>query len=179
MTTNAILNRIVDIDHIKDPAKVLKQLNIGFKETIHKNNNDPKKDDGLDIGICSIDKSRQKLLFAGAKISLYYNDMGDVVHVKGDRKSLGYQRSPKDYDFKNHEYTVNAKRTFYMTSDGYLDQNGEKQNKRFGRERFINTLQGIHVLNLEKQKNQLEQELEKHAGKEEQRDDITVLGFKL
>ena len=179
MTADAILNRIVDIDRIKDPAKVLKELNIGIKETLHKNNNDPKKDDGLDMGLCSVDKNKKQILFAGAKISLYYNDEDGIVRIKGDRESIGYQRSKKEYEYTNHEIDTKENRNFYMTSDGYLDQNGEEENKRFGRKRFIKTLEEIYDMNLDQQKNQLIKELKKHAGSEEQRDDITVLGFRI
>ncbi|MGM0502816.1 MAG: SpoIIE family protein phosphatase, partial [Bacillota bacterium] len=65
------------------------------------------------------------------------------------------------------------------SSDGYVDQNGGTEGKRFGRTRFMELLEENYNKSLAQQKKILEEELEEHMGQEEQRDDITVLGFKV
>jgi len=180
MTTNAVLNRIVDKDHIKDPAKLLNKLNIVLKETLHKSdeNNDHKRDDGLDISLCSIDKSKQKLMYAGAKMSLYYTENGEVKLIKGDRQSIGYQFSKEDYQYQTHTIDIDN-RTFYITTDGYLDQHGGKDDKRYSRKRFIKLLKRNQDKDLQEQKYIYQQELKEFMGGNEQRDDITLIGFKI
>lgn len=177
MTANAVLNRIIDTEHTKNPAHFMEEFNKILKETLHQNNNDPQKDDGLDISFCSLNKESGKMVFAGAKMSLYFSENNNIVRIKGDRQSIGYQRSKVDYKFTNHEIDTGDK-TFYITTDGFLDQHGGKDNKRFGRKSFINLLENNTDKNLKQQKKIYEEKIQDYMGKEEQRDDITLLGFK-
>ncbi|MGM0370010.1 MAG: SpoIIE family protein phosphatase [Bacillota bacterium] len=179
MTSNAILNRIVDTEATNNPADFLEKLDIFLKESLHENNDGLQRDDGLDIGLCSINKEEGKLVFAGARIPLYYSDNDEIIRVKGDRKSIGYRYSKKDIQYSNHEVEIKQDRVFYMASDGYIDQNGANNNKRFGRSRFVEMLTENHKKDLETQQEIFTNELKDHQGAEEQRDDITVLGFKI
>ncbi len=177
MTANAVLNRIVDKDHTKNPSLFLQELNKVLKETLHENNNDLQRDDGLDISLCSINEINGELTFAGAKMSLYYTDNNNIVHLKGDRHSIGYQRSQEDYEFTNHKLDINNK-TFYITTDGFLDQHGGENNKRFNRKNFIAMLENNFSNDLKVQRKIYKDKLHDFMGNEEQRDDITLLGFK-
>ena len=66
-----------------------------------------------------------------------------------------------------------------MTTDGYLHQNGEEDNRKFGKERFKEMIRKNHKKPLYRKKEHIEATLMKYMGKETQRDDITVVGFKL
>ena len=179
MTANAVLNRIVDTEATKNPADFLEKLNRYLKESLHQEDSDLQRDDGLDIALCSINQAEKKLVFAGAMMPLYYTEDGDINRVKGDRKSIGYRYSRKDAKYTNHEVEIKEDRVFYMTSDGYIDQNGAENNKRFGRGRFMNLLAKNQEQNLQEQKEEFAAQLAQHQGDEEQRDDITVLGIKM
>lgn len=180
MTTNAVLNRIVDKDHIKDPSKLLNKLNIVLKATLNKNNDDHdhKRDDGLDMSLCLVDKPNHKLVYAGAKMSLYYTENGQIKHLRGDRQSIGYQYSKEDFEFRTHEIDIKDK-TFYITTDGYLDQHGGKEDKRYSRKRFIKLLENNMNKGLAEQKKVYKEELKEFMGSNEQRDDITLIGFRI
>lgn len=180
MTTNAVLNRIVDKDHIKEPNKLLNKLNVVLKATLNKNNNDDshKRDDGLDMSLCLVDKPNDKLVYAGAKMSLYHTENGQIKHLRGDRQSIGYQYSKEDFEFQTYEFEIKEK-TFYITTDGYLDQHGGKEDKRYSRKRFIKLLENNMNKDLGKQKKVYKKELKEFMGANEQRDDITLIGFRI
>jgi len=180
MTANAALNRVVDTEDIKNPSRILNKLNIVLKEALHKDNENRniKRDDGLDISLCSVDKKANKLFFAGAKMSLYYTEDDKIVHLKGDRQSIGYQRSKEDFEFTNHEIKLKD-RNFYITTDGYLDQNGGSEDKRYGRKRFIKLLKNNQEKDLSAQGKIYKKELQQFMVNYEQRDDITLLGFQI
>ena len=68
---------------------------------------------------------------------------------------------------------------FYLATNGYTDQNGEKNEYPFGRKRLLESLEACAVMPLEEQEKWLTQCLKEYQGREPQRDDITLLGFSL
>lgn len=181
MTTNAVLNRIVDSCYEKNPSKILKELNIIMKKNLHNENvykkNVFKSDDGLDIAMCYV--VNNKLYFSGAGISLYYRKDDKITRIIPNRQGIGYSRSKQEYNYDLHEIIIHDNNSFYLTTDGYLDQNDNKSNKRFGRNRFIQMIEENMDKSLSEQKEIYENELLNHQGNELQRDDITFIGFSL
>jgi serine phosphatase RsbU (regulator of sigma subunit) len=99
--------------------------------------------------------------------------------ITGDSHSLGYRNSDPDWIFRNHWIEAPPGRTFYLTSDGLLDQAGGPKGYGFGRRRFQTVLQQCGKEALAIQRETLEQALADWQGDRPQRDDITVLGFRL
>ncbi|KLO23242.1 stage II sporulation protein E [Marinitoga sp. 1197] len=176
MTANSILNRIIDDTNLVSPSDILQKLNILFKNTINSYNDDYRYDDGLEIGLCYI--SNNKLIYSGAGISLYYTEDNKIIRIKGDNKGIGYKRSKIDYIFSEHIIEIESNTNFYITSDGYEDQNNP-EGKRLGRKTFINLLNSIYKEPMDKQKEEINKFLKNYMKNEDQRDDITVIGFKL
>jgi len=179
MTANSVLNHIAYNICNNDPAKILQELNRIIRHTLNQDTPTALSDDGLDIGLCFVNFDEKKLIYAGAKLSLFYCTGQNIIEIKGSRQSIGYKRSKQDYQYTNHEIGLEGNQVFYMTTDGYLHQNGEEDNRKFGRERFKEMIRKNHKKNLSHQKELIETTLMKYMGKETQRDDITVVGFKL
>ncbi|WP_127579384.1 SpoIIE family protein phosphatase [Paenibacillus koleovorans] len=180
------LNRIADSGRSGDPAAMLGELNRLLKSTLHQD--DPATsgttDDGLDIGLCAMEGGR--LTYAGAGCSIYRLHGVELETWKGDRLSIGYRRTPADYAYTNHllfdpQQTTGANGaapTYYMTTDGFADQNGGERDFSFGKKRFAEMLTRYGELALGEQKAAFLRELEAYMGGERQRDDITVLAFR-
>ncbi len=175
MAVNSILDHITATVQ-DDPARILAELNRRVKETLHRS--DPKglSDDGLDIGLCYLEQNR-RIVFAGAKISLFIGRDGKMQLIRGTNKSLGYRRSSLELSFANNEWLVEPGDVFYLTSDGFIDQNGGERDYPFGRQRFMATLGALQGQSLESQQKDLSLRLQEYMGQELQRDDITVFGF--
>ena len=175
MAVNSILDHITATVQ-DDPARILAELNRRVKETLHRS--DPKglSDDGLDIGLCYLEHNR-RILFAGAKISLFVGRGGKMQLIRGTNKSLGYRRSSLELAFANNEWLVEPGDVFYLTSDGFIDQNGGERDVPFGRQRFMATLGALQGHSLTSQRESLAARLQEYMGEELQRDDITVFGF--
>lgn len=180
MTANAVLNRIVDTEITTSPAMILKRYDEVMRETLCEDTDEFQRDDGLDIALCAIETSSGRITFAGARMDLFYVDLESldgVRHVKGDRGGIGYQLNYRKAVFTDHR--IEAKSPIvYLTSDGYLDQNGGAMNKRYSRNEFISLLQRNFRQSLAAQGNSIKEELEIYMGEEPQRDDITVVGFR-
>jgi serine phosphatase RsbU (regulator of sigma subunit) len=179
MTMLAIsaLNRIYEQENITQPAALVQRLNVVMKETLNERERSEMMDDGLDFGLCSVEQD--EVVFVGAKFSLYMADGDEVKVVSGDKTSIGYRRTPSVYPFKEHRLSCSPGTTVYMTTDGYLDQNGGEKGYSFGRRRFAELIRKMQSQTLEEQQLTLKNELDSYRRGERQRDDITVLAFKV
>jgi serine phosphatase RsbU (regulator of sigma subunit) len=178
MVSISILNRIAETAKDIDPASILQSMNRLLKETLHREQGgDLMLDDGLDIGLCLV--RGNKLIFAGAKTSLFMKNDQELQVIKGDRKSIGSMRTDNQFGFRNSELIVSAGDSFYITTDGYLDQNGGIKNVSFGRQKLIELIEQFHGKPLEEQEALFRSRLHEFMGNEPQRDDITILGFKI
>ncbi len=180
MLVSAISNRI-DLKYRSNPAEYLKEINVLVRALLKHDVDDKKdlySDDGLDMGLCFYNPNENVLNFAGAKISLFYNEEGEMKRIKGDKQSIGYRESKENYVYKNHEINLSANTNVYMTSDGFLDQNGGHKNFSFGKKRFIKVLKRVFDLPMNEQKNEIIKTLNDYKGDKPQRDDITVIGIK-
>ena len=175
---NDLLNEAIDHKQYK-PSEILNYLgeNIRVRLNQAENNNF----DGMDISICRFEKmenSKTKLLYAGAKSAIYLIQNNEMSSLKGDRKSIGGMRVKLDFSFQDFEIELKKGNMIYMSSDGYTDQANEGR-KRFGSLRFRELIKSLHQFSIEEQKEILKEELDMYQGKEEQIDDITVIGIQI
>jgi serine phosphatase RsbU (regulator of sigma subunit) len=134
-------------------------------------------DDGLEAGICFIDPEKQLMTFAGARFSLWRANQDGVIEIKGDREGLGYRRYPRDTCFSNYTFPFDARDSFYLTTDGLIDQIGGPRGRSFGKRRFKDLLRKLGDAPMREQEISLRKALEKYQGNQLRRDDLTVLGF--
>jgi len=159
---------------ITQPNQILEELDRSFHQNLH---HDPSRAGaGIDMGICVIDKSKNTLAFAGAKNPLIYVQEGKLHLIKGNRQSIGGLN--KNRNFKMHTLDIKASSYFYMASDGFQDQFGGEQDRKFMTTHFRRLLFEIHERPAEKQAEILKKTLQEWKGTQEQTDDILVLGFK-
>jgi serine phosphatase RsbU (regulator of sigma subunit) len=179
MTTLSIstLDYLVEQTKSPSPANILKELNQMIKEKLNQKTGMGLTDDGLDIGLCYF--AGTTLTFAGSKIPLYIKTDNEFMILKGDRKGIGYRRTPSDHPYKDQIIVIEESMTFYMITDGYIDQNGGEKGYSFGKKLFVKTIEKAYPLPLDEQKDLFLNELQQYMGEESQRDDITMLAFKL
>ena len=175
MAVNLALHHIVDQNHT-EPADILAELNRQIKAALHRNDSGEMTDDGLDIGICRIDRN-QRLTFAGARISLYIGRDDEVTRIAGNNKSIGYRSSADTLVFDAHEREIRPGDRFYMTTDGFVDQNGGEKDLPFGRNRLFEVIARQGGVGLADQKTAFAAALRDYMHGEAQRDDITIVGF--
>ncbi len=91
---------------------------------------------------------------------------------------IGYYQN-KDKAFVNHDIQLQIGDTFYLFSDGFIDQKGGKNNKKFMSKNFKNLLLEIHDQAMYDQKKILEKALSDWMGGNSQVDDILVIGARI
>lgn len=178
---NAGLNQIVALEGIDNPALILQELNVYIQHTLRQNNDSTKADDGMDAGICVVDLPSRKLTYAGAKISLFNYNGNEIIEHKGDRCSLGYTGNDEYFEYNNLEFSLENNHAFYMTTDGFIDLSCGEKGYSLGKKKFKNMLLENSNKSMLEQGNILEAFFANNSTCEkiEQRDDITVMGFKI
>ncbi|MFH1033458.1 MAG: cache domain-containing protein [Pseudomonadota bacterium] len=163
-----------------DPARLLSRLNWLMRRILGQERAQARSDDGLDMGLCLLPAGRaDRLIFAGARLSLFVAQGGRVEEFKGDRQSLGYRSSDPDFVYQNLAVDLAPEAMCYIATDGLLDQAGGAQGFPFGKARFRDFAARYHDQACARQKYLLESTLAEYQRQAVQRDDITVVGFRL
>ncbi|AEY00910.1 HAMP domain-containing protein 1 [Oceanimonas sp. GK1] len=130
----------------------------------------------MDAGLAYLDPVAQRLVFAGAKMSLYCSDGDTVEEHRGQRRSL-LDRRPGI--FEDRVLPVHHDQVYYLSTDGYLDQAGGAKGFGLGGSRFRELLRTHAGLPLAEQAEALKEALDQYRGDHAQRDDITLLAFRM
>lgn len=162
-----------------DPAALLQRTHQLIQSELSQDHEGGESDDGMELGICHLAPRSNKLVFAGARFSLFVIDGDTVTEIRGDKQGLGYRGIPRNAAFTNQEVDLVPGRAFYMTSDGLIDQVGGAKRLGFGKRRFKELLCEVATLPMAEQQSRIIQALADHQGDERRRDDVTVIGFRL
>ena len=134
------------------------------------------------MALCVIDTNQSIMQYSGAFSPIYIvrNNGGSAVidEIKPDMMPVGVHVSG-DISFTNHEIRLEIGDTFYLSTDGFIDQTGGSNNSRFGTKNLKKLLLEIHDQPLFEQREILEQTLNEWMGKHTQRDDILVIGARV
>lgn len=177
MIGNDMLDKIINTENIVQPGKIIDRMNKALELIFarEKNIGDTIRD-GMDIGICSIDLKKRKLEYSGAFFPLYLMRDNRLLEQKGDKFTLGM--TPQGMQFSNNEMELEENDMLYLFSDGYVDQFGGDENKKFMYRRFKYLLLTIHNFPVSDQKAILEENIKTWMAGNPQVDDIMVIGFR-
>ena len=152
--------------------------------------------DGMDMAIAIFDRKSKQLHFSGANNALYsirnkelqggnqlepYASLenGDyqLYELKGDKQPIGVHW--EETDFTTHSVSLHEQDTFYIFSDGFVDQFGGEHRKKFKSLNFKKLLLSIQKEPMDQQKIVIEETFESWQGDFEQIDDVSVIGVKI
>ncbi|MFQ3576020.1 MAG: SpoIIE family protein phosphatase [Cytophagales bacterium] len=177
---NFILDYNVSTVESISPGEVLDGLNEGVTNTLKIGQADSVgSKDGMDITLCKIDYKNQDLQFAGAFNPLYMIRDGEFSEFKTDKFPIGHYAEEPERKYLTQHINYKKGDVFYIFTDGYADQFGGPNGKKFMYKRFRELLIEIHQMPMNEQRDRLDQAIESWRGEEEQIDDILVIGFKL
>lgn len=173
----SLLNELVVQHPHKDPAELLGLLNERMIQALNQNGQRRGAGDGMDVALCRIDRASRELLFAGAFRPLYWMHDGQLTVINGDRKPIGGSQHDPKRRFTVHRIAYHPGDRLYLFSDGYVDQFGGPDRKKFMTTRFNDMLVANQHLPMNAQSEVLERAFLEWKGGNEQVDDICVLGL--
>jgi serine phosphatase RsbU (regulator of sigma subunit) len=178
MLGTAFLNEIVNKSKIIHPNEILNRLRIQVITSLRQKGELGESNDGMDIALYVLDMKNKNLEFAGANNPLILFRNKELIQIKGDKMPIGIH-TRSDKPFTNHEMNILEEDVLYVFSDGFADQFGGPDQKKFMVKQLKNLLTDIHELEMEKQRDILENTFLEWKGKNPQIDDILILGVKI
>ncbi len=174
------LNQAVNEYKLTKPSDILNHLNKTVNYTLNKSRKEEVMlQDGMDIALCCFDKEKMTLEYAGAYNPLYLVRNKQLTEFKADRHAVGAFIENEIKFFTNNEIPVQKGDIVYIFSDGYADQFGGEQGKKYTYKRLKETLISISDKGMEEQRHELHLTFEKWKASLDQVDDVCLIGVKL
>lgn len=174
-----ILENVVQRNTSVNPGAILTTLNQEIVNRFAKEKQQETVKHAMDIAIISIDPVHQKLEYAGARNSMYLVRDKSLVEIKADKMSTGIVHADhSEVAYTNHEHKFQKGEMIYLFSDGFPDQKGGVEKKKFFYQPFKDLLASISVLPVEEQKQRLDKTIMDWMRQGEQIDDILVMGIR-
>ncbi len=174
----SFLNEIVNKKESLKANEILNELREYVITSMKQTGKRGETQDGMDLALCIIDKNSNKIQYSGAYNPLYMIRNQKLTVIKANRMPVGYYFK-ETRAFKNHELDIQKGDTFYMFSDGYVDQFGGEDNKKFNSKQYKSLILENHMKPMPEQKTILENTFNNWKGTREQLDDILVVGFRI
>lgn len=159
------------------PSEVLKELNRIAYEALHKDREQHLIRDGMDLALCSYDRERRILDYAGANSPLYVVREGATQAYAPNKTAVG-SFDLNGSAFAEHRVELRPGDMVYVFSDGYADQFGGPKGKKFMYRRFRELLGEISAQPMDRQRRMLHDAFNAWRGAHEQVDDILIIGMR-
>jgi serine phosphatase RsbU (regulator of sigma subunit) len=175
---NTLLRQIIRLEGADDPALIIRLLDTELTSLFNENLTEGSRRDGMDIVFCKFNLRQRRGSFCGAGRPLFLIREGELHEFKKGADSIGY-KTDGEKEFETIHFGLEEGDQFYLFSDGYTDQFGGDNVKKFNRNRFRNLLLSIQEMPSEKQSKELKLQFDTWKGVQEQVDDVCVIGLKI
>jgi serine phosphatase RsbU (regulator of sigma subunit) len=174
-----LLNRAVNELRLTKPSDILRELDYGVNKLLRQSESENTVKDGMDIALCSYNPETRILQYAGVFNPLYIIRNGNLQQVKADKSPIGVNVNGVVDTFTNHEIQMYSGDMVYLFSDGYADQFGGPQGKKFKYNRLREALLSLSKLELSEQETELKRVFNNWKGTLDQVDDVLVIGVRI
>ena len=184
LIASSCLAQAIDQHGPADPALLLGSVNCGIKQMLGQvggQDETPESDDGMDAACFWYDIATRRLIFAGAKTSLFVlHPGGDGVEmVDGDRKCVGYVDSELDFTWQKRAVQMQAGSLVFVTTDGLVDQVGGPKSIAFGKRRIRDLILANRDRPSSEINRAVQQAISEWQGPNHRRDDVTFFCFRV
>jgi two-component system, sensor histidine kinase LadS len=172
-----MLHEIVNEKGVMNSDVILNQLRMSIARTLKQEGKIGEQKDGIDMALVIYNMKTRQLEFSGANNPIYIVRNGEMLEYKGNNMPVAYYENMSDFT----RYTIDMKRgdRVYMFTDGFPDQFGGPQGKKFKYRPFKDLLLEVHERPMEEQHRILSLIFEEWKGDLSQIDDVLVIGLRL
>ena len=172
-----LLNDIVRSRKITEPGKILDMLDEGVTTTLRQDEDATTKD-GMDIALCKINVTTREVEYAGAHRPLYIMKNGVMEEVKGNKFPIGGGIFKNQTNFTNTKIKMQKGDSIYFSSDGFPDQFGGPEGRKFGPRRVREIIEQVHTKNMADAMTTFDNDWEGWRDATKQTDDVLLIGIK-
>ncbi|MEW6469430.1 MAG: tetratricopeptide repeat protein [Bacteroidota bacterium] len=176
-----LLSQSVNERGLTRPGDILQHLDFGVNQMLRQSSEGNTVKDGMDLALCTLDVKTNELQFAGAYNGVWIIRRGaaGVEEIKGDKSPIGVNVDGIVDNYTNHSRQLAKGDTIYIFSDGYADQFGGRDGKKFKYKPMKELLLRVNSLSMAEQKAELDKAITAWQGDLEQVDDILVIGVRI
>lgn len=174
-----LLNRAVNELRLTKPSEILRELDYGVNKLLRQSESGNTVKDGMDIALCSYNEDTRILQYAGVFNPLYIVRNGQLNQIKADKSPIGVNVNGVVDTFTNHEIQMHSGDMVYLFSDGYADQFGGPQGKKFKYNQLRDLLVSISGKSVGEQERELRNAFAQWKGNLDQVDDVLVIGVRI
>ncbi|HPJ59113.1 MAG TPA: two-component regulator propeller domain-containing protein [Bacteroidales bacterium] len=172
------LNKVVMEYGITEPGAILDLLNAEVVKALMQRHEET-INDGMDMALIAFNKKTLTLQYAGAYNPVYVVRKGELFTYKGDRFPIGMSSQLSKKNFTTQWIEIEPGDMIYMSSDGYADQFGARDGKKYKSGNVKKLLCEIWELPVCEQRDKLRQEILDWKGDLPQVDDIMFVGTRI
>ena len=175
-----ILDQAVNEIKLTDPSHILHHLYSKIHRYLRNDTDGTGISDDMDIVLCILDTRTNTMAYSAVKNPLYLITKGVLIEYPAQNIA-----DDKCEDggclFASSKIQLNISDTIYLCSDGYSDQFGGKNHRKYQTVRFKNLIQNIQQCSMSEQSDRLYEEIEqwREENNEDQTDDILVIGIRI
>jgi len=173
-----LLNDIVKSRKISDPGEILDALDKGVTKTLRQDMDDSSTKDGMDIALCTINMKTNEVGYAGAHRPLYWMNKGEMVEIKGNKFPIGGGIYKNQTKFESHKLQMYKGDSVFFCSDGFPDQFGGPDNRKFGPRRLRELIAKHYDKSMAEIHKIIDDEWTAWRGEQKQTDDVLLIGIK-
>jgi sigma-B regulation protein RsbU (phosphoserine phosphatase) len=171
-----LLNEIILQNNIIRPDEILESLRSKIMQTLGQKKGYGNIKDGIEGSVICYDPESRKIQYSGSFNPMVLIHDGTISEIKADRIPIGYYEVIGNFNL--HETYIEKGDTIYLFSDGFVDQFGGPDNRRFMIRHLKEHLLANHLKPMIMQHEILITELNYWQGDAIQTDDILVLGIR-
>lgn len=177
---NSSIKNIISTNNFREnPAAILSELCLHFKANLQSHKTAFSINDGVDMSLCIIDKASKTLRFAGAKNGLIQLTENNMFEYPANRWGISGTNDGEQLTFTNHLINIKPGDKFYLSTDGFSDQFGGPNGKKFKQKQLKELLVSYSGLSYDLQADNLINDFVIWKGILEQIDDVTLIGFEI
>jgi serine phosphatase RsbU (regulator of sigma subunit) len=198
----SFLDEIIDKEMSPRADFILNQLRLHVTESLKQVGGDDEAKDGMDIALLVIDFNTKRIEFSGAynpcfrvrklteeEIKKIQNDKGEMADgsmsngkylletIYASKMPIGIS-SRMNEDFVFFDWRLEKGISYYLFSDGYIDQFGGAHSRKFMKKNFKRLILEIQDYPMVRQKEILDKKFMDWMGQSPQIDDILVMGIR-
>ena len=173
----SLLQEIVNKEGITQPGIILDHLRQEVIRSLNQKGTHGEQKDGLDIALVSIDTRTLTCEYAGANNPVYLVHDGKLKVCKPDTMPISFYERMDPFETRTMQLTRNDQ--IYLFSDGFADQFGGSNRKKFKYTAFRRLLLDHSTESMEVQKKVLFDTIVQWQGAHEQTDDMVIVGIRI
>jgi len=175
---NSILKEVILNKQISEPSEILYALEDELRLALNYDNSRQETYDGMDVAVGVFDFEKNIVSYSGAFRPMLLIREDKVIEFAANRFPIGFYGDISK-EFTTQQETLQAGDAFYFYTDGYCDQFGGEDQKKFTRKRFKELLLSMQSMPMSEQRSFLKYALKNWKQNEPQTDDILVMGLKI